>query len=264
MLHNLMTKKCVLAVTALLSLYSLNLNAQSQQPRPYIEVEKADEEAGSILKAKKLDRINFFSQMKMNNLNAKKLVTFETLNLTPTMDAEVGVEYMKPLGDSMRLSGAVAATRYVMPSVGTSTPQIEKSERSQISGSIGTQILFTDDNYIGFGAHLRPYYYLNTNSSSRAELDHTLSSAFSVDTEYQFYKERGFVVAAQFGTEYINNAKISGNTFGFNFGVLYQQEFRNDDAVKVKLSFNQSALDTETYSLTNNSMALSFLYGLPN
>ena len=238
--------------------------AQNAETRPYIEIEKHDSVTNPDLNIKKDDTFSVHSNFKINNLNAKKLVSFEPYSISPSTEYEVGVEYLKTLSESFKISALVEFNRYSMPEISTTTPLIKKSEKSQASGALGLQLLFTDDNFIGLYAKYSPHYYLLQTKEGQLEIDYASSLSYQAETEYQFYKERGYIVSSHFGVDYIINSKINGNAFGFNLGFMYQQQFKSEDSLKVKLSFSQETMDSNTHNLINNSMALGFIYSLPN
>lgn len=239
----------------------------TQEYNPPVEVEKYDEAAANLLKGKAQDKINLFLAFKFNSFTAKDRVTFNSFKFNTSSETEIGAEYVKYISEKTTVYGSLALNQFTMPEVLTLTPTLDASSKSQVSASVGGQYLFTDANFIGLSVNYSPHYYLNQNNLGHLELAHSPSASFAFDTENQFYQNEDFILGLNFGFETITNPQNVGtgaaSGVGFNLGFIYQQEFKSNDKLRVKFNYSQTSLDTTLYSLTDNVMAINFLYSLP-
>ena len=237
----------------------------AQGLNPYIEVEKYTE--NKSLKANALDKLNFFLNFRFNNLAAKDRASLNKFSFNTASETDVGIEYTKNYSPTLNLFLMLAVNEFSLPEVTTTTPNIDKSGKIQPVGAIGGRYLYTTDNYIGYSLNYLPHYYLTESTPGRVVLEHIPSTSVTLDTEYQFFNNTEFVIGLNLGIEYIttplNTGNGSPNGLGFNFGFLYQQEFKSFDKLRVKFNFNQTNVDTSVYNLVDNSLSISFLYSLP-
>ncbi len=237
----------------------------AQGLNPYIEVEKYTE--SKSLKAGSEDKLSFFLNFRFNNLAAKNRTTFTTFSFNTSSETDVGIEYVKNYSPTLNYFLVLAVNEFSLPEVTTTTPNIDKSGKVQLTASLGGRYLYTADNYIGYSLNYLPHYYLTESTPGRVVLEHIPSTSVTLDTEYQFFNNTEFVIGLNLGIEYIttplNTGNGSPNGLGFNFGFLYQQEFKSFDKLRVKFNFSQTNVDTSVYNLVDNSLSISFLYSLP-
>lgn len=239
----------------------------AQGLNPYIEVEKYNANDSKALKAEAEDKISFFLNFRFNNLAAKNRASLNAFNFNTASETDVGFEYTKNYSPTTNFFLILAVNEFALPEVTTTTPMIDKSGKVQPTCAIGGRYLYTQDNYIGYSLNYFPHYYLTESTPGRVVLEHIPSTSVSFDTEYQFFNNTEFVIGLNLGIEYIttplNTGNGSPNGLGFNFGFLYQQEFKSFDKLRVKFNFNQTNIDTSVYNLIDNSLSISFLYSLP-
>ncbi len=237
----------------------------AQGLNPYIEVEKYTE--SKSLKANSQDKVNFFLNFRFNNMAAKNRTNFTTFSFNTSSETDVGVEYVKNYSPTLNYFLVFAVNEFSMAEVTTTTPSIDKSRKTQATASLGGRYLYTKDNYIGYAINYLPHYYLTESTPSSVILEHIPSTSVTLDTEFQFFNNTEFVLGLNLGIEYIttpiNVGSGSPNGLAFNFGLLYQQEFKSFDKLRVKLNFNQTNIDTATYNLVDNALSISFLYSFP-
>lgn len=244
-------------------LVALQVHCAEPDVNPYIEVEKYDSAESKTFKAENQDKIKFLVKFQFNNLQAKNLTNFSTFNLSTSSEAEIGAEYVKHLTDTLNLFARATLNRYVMPEITTLTPPLGASNKTQASLTLGGQYLFTDDNYLDYFIGYRPRYYLVINSAGSIELDYAQSSSVGLETENHFYNFNDLIVGVVLGTEYVSNVKISGNSFAYNVGLIYQQDFKSHDNLNIKINYSQISMDSEYYKLTDNVISVNFIYSLP-
>lgn len=232
---------------------------------PHVEVEKYDAvQADGLIKGKSYNKFDVFTNFHFNNLTAKELITSNTFNLNTSTETVIGMEYARTLSDATQAFVKLSYNQFSVAGTTAVTPNVDANGQSRVAAAMGLKYLFTDNNFLRFAMMYRPHYYMSLNTLGRLDLDYAPSTSFSASTENQFYNGRDYTIGAQYGVEYIANSKISGSSLAFDLGIMYLQEFKNNDRLAVKLNYSQTALDTDTYNLVNNSIAMSFSYTLPN
>lgn len=231
---------------------------------PYIEIEKYDTAQNQNL-ARYNNEISLFTEFKFNNMDVKHRTLFTTFNLNTSSDTEIGAQYMRAIStETLNLVVRAAVNQFSMSDVAAVTPAIRESSKTQPVGSIGLQYLFAEDNYIQASLRYSPHYYLLTDGSGVLYLDSIASASTSVETENQLYNSKDLILGSHFGLDYISNAQLTGSSsFAFNAGLIYQQNFKAKDKVKIKLLYSQSNLDSEFYTIVNRTISLNLSYALP-
>lgn len=242
--------------------------ADSEQGlNPAIEIEKYDSPQNALLKDSPTDKVNFFANFVFNNFEATDQNTNSNFFFTTSTETNVGIEYVKSISEFTSLFLSLAYNQAVLAADTTTTPPLIGTEKGQVAAILGGRFLFTEDNYFNFSVNYIPHYYLSLNTNGNRELEHVGSPSYSLSTENQFYKNKDFIIGFDLGFEYITNPKSTGRgldaTIGYTIGLIYQQEFKNNDRIKVKLDVNQTNLDTADYKLADTSMILNFIYSLP-
>ena len=180
-------------------------------------------------------------------------------------ETEIGAQYLRALStETLNLFIRAAVNQFSISDVTTVTPSIRESSRTQPVGSIGLQYLFAEDNYLQASFRYSPHYYLSTDGAGVLFLDSVASTSTAIETENQLYNSKDLILGSHFGLDYISNAKLSGSSsFAFNAGLIYQQNFKAKDKVKIKLLYSQSNLDSEFYTIVNRTISLNLSYVLP-
>lgn len=230
---------------------------------PFIEVEKYENNKSTNRKVNKLDAVSVYVQLVFNNLNVKNRTTFATFNLATSTETQYGLNYSKSLSDSLSLFVQAGLNQFSIPEDSNLTPALEKANKTQATATLGGNYLFTDNNYFSLIGHYRPHYYLVQNLQGLLSLDYAPSTSVTLETTNQFYNAQEVIAGAQFGAEYITNAKISGNGLSFHLGLIYQQQFKAKDSAQIKLMYAQANLDSEAYNIVSQSVLLNFAYQLP-
>ncbi|MGZ3691385.1 MAG: LysM peptidoglycan-binding domain-containing protein, partial [Pseudobdellovibrio sp.] len=234
---------------------------------PPIEVEKYDSVQNPLFKNAAGDKINFIASFIFNNFEATDLTTKNKFFFTTSNETNVGIEYVKNLSEFNNVFLTIAWNQFAVPADSTLTPNMTSVEKAQFTGILGGRYMFTDDNLLNYSINYLPHYYLGHNSYGLMELSHYASASYSVSTENHFYKNRDYVIGFDLGIEYISNPKNTGKgldaTFAYNFGLVYQQDFKSGDNIKAIFNANQTNLDTDLYKLEDTALSLNFVYSLP-
>lgn len=234
---------------------------------PAIEIEKYNDPKNKGVKQQADDKINFFAGIVFNSLSANTRATNVKFSFNTASETEAGFQYVKYSTPSTSYFATVLVNTFSAAAVPTFTPPLESNYKSQVAGSLGLHYTVTPEYLIDLAYNYRPHYYLINNDTGAMILRHALSSSVGLQLENHFNISSEFVTGLQVGAEYISNAENSGSgdTDGtsFELGFLYQQEFKSNDLLRVKIGYQQTNLNSILYTLVDESVKLTFLYSLP-
>ena len=234
---------------------------------PLIEVEKYNDPKNKGLKNQADDKIKLFAGMVFNSLSARTIATDIGFSFNTASETEAGLEYVKYSTPSTSYFAAMLVNTFSVAAIPTFVPPLEANYKSQVGGSLGVHYTITPVYFVDLSFNFRPNYYLVNNDAGFMILRHSLSPSVGLQLENHFNITSEYVTGLQVGAEYINNAENSGagdaDGTSFNLALLYQQEFKNNDSIRVKFGYKQTNLNTILYRLVNESVYLTFQYALP-
>lgn len=234
---------------------------------PLIEVEKYNDPKNKGLKNQAEDKINFFAGMVFNSLSARTKATDVAFSFNTASETEAGLQYVKYSTPATSYFATLLVNTFSSAAIPTYTPPLESNYKSQIAGSLGIHYTITPVYFVDLAFNYRPNYYLVNNDTGFMILRHSLSPSVGLQLENHFNISSEFVTGLQVGAEYISNAENSGagdaDGTSFDLGLLYQQEFKSNDQLRVKFGYRQTNLNTILYNLVNESVYLTFQYSLP-
>ena len=241
-------------------------NDSAQGLNPYIEVEKYNDPANTF-KYSDSDKLNFFVSFQFNNFEAKDRNTLATTDFSTSTDSDVGLQYVFHFTENLSLLASATLNEYSISDIAAFNPSLVQSEKSQATGSLGIRYAFDENNLIDANINYYPHYYLVQNPDGHLNLEHTLSPSISGAMQNYFYHAKEAAVGLDLGFEIITNTQSSGlgstNGFGYNAGLIYQQQFKTGDYVSAKLDYRSSTMDTSLFTLTDQSYSVGFSYTFP-
>ncbi len=231
---------------------------------PSIEIEKFDAGPSKFF-ARHNNEFSIFTEFKFNSLDVQHRTLFTKFNLTTRTDTEFGAQYLRAIStDRLNVFVRGAVSQFSISDVASVSPSIRESSKTQPTGAVGLQYLFAEDNFLETSLRYWPHYYLLTDGAGILYLDSIASISTAIEIENQLYNSKDLILGSHFGLDYIPTATPGGKSnLAFNFGFIYQQNFRGNDKAKVKLLYSQSDLDSELYTIVNHTISLNLIYVLP-